>query len=64
MTLSVPSILWVPILSFVLGFFWRPFYEKSVLKDWNNLFESWLFCDDDFKEKKKALLNKRKASKM
>lgn len=61
MTLSIPSIIWVPLLFFFLGFVLRPFYEKSILKEWNALFDSWLFCDDDFKAKKKALLNKKRA---
>lgn len=62
MTLSIPSIIWVPILFFFLGFVIRPFYEKSVVKQWSKLFDAWLFCDDDFKERKKALLNKKRAS--
>jgi len=61
MTISIPAIIWVPILFFALGYISRPFYERSVLREWSSLLESWMFCDDDFKAKKKALLNKRKA---
>jgi len=52
MTLSISPVIWVPVLFFYIGFFIRPFYEHSILKEWNNLLESWMFCEPDFHEKK------------
>jgi len=61
MTISIPPVIWVPVLFFLLGFILRPFYERSMLQDYFDLFASYVCADPKFEQKKKAILNKRKA---
>lgn len=60
MTISIPPIVWVPVLFFLLGFILRPFYEHSLIQDYFDLFSSYICCDPKFEAKKKAL-DKKKA---
>lgn len=62
MTISISPVIWVPVLFFLIGFIIRPFYEHSLVQDYFDLFASWVCCDPKFGEKKKALLDKKKAA--
>ncbi|WP_338232819.1 hypothetical protein [Companilactobacillus muriivasis] len=62
MTISIPPIVWVPVLFFLLGFILRPFYEHSIIQEYFDLFASYICADPKFEEKKKAFLNKKKAA--
>lgn len=62
MTISIPPIVWVPVLFFLLGFILRPFYENSKVQEYFDLFASYICCDPNYEAKKKSLLNKKKAA--
>jgi len=62
MTISIPPIIWVPVLFFLLGFILRPFYEHSIVQEYFDLFASYICADPKFEQKKKSLFGKKKAS--
>lgn len=62
MTISIPAVVWVPTLAFLIGFIVRPFYENSLVQEYFDLFASYICADPKFEQKKKAFINKKKAS--